>query len=859
MAGELEKEAKAQKLSLTPQQLDVLADRVAASEGKLIDRVQAVLPSKQNIWNVAGNTTAHVADTLVFDPLKKTDDAKKTENAEMAQVATYVSVAPENEAPEYVAATQASLGALINRPKLTAPLLQKPPFRFLHDIVSQVMRTYGFADGLYDEDELNSAKIKDKDSKLKYLSKIISVVELSAGTQINIRPDKVVAGLEPENTNAFLVMLAQVATSGADHTTAVQETLAKFSGAQTEAPQPPAGYAAPDAAAMAGRVRELQGTIQKFSARWFELKPKKLDTKQHKEMMQVIARVKEWQSEFEEVSGAATKLVMDCEQFSIEPPQLVGLEDVRADVEAYVEVFAVFEEYMADLDKLAQEDWISFRQRFDDFRQRFDDFIGVWVEKSRACPPGTVADHMRGELSRFRDVGPLLQYVRGEAFKAEHWATLFKWLGLDKSLTIGKLCFSHFLDAARALIDRQEEVRQLNTRAVGEEDAYLAIKEFGPLVTYTEIDDFVKESMEALKESMEALSRRPESFDEIDDATRPWTEIVGRMDAVRVKFMQLELLDLEDGSVSRNGLDLAALTSRWEELGFTHRAYIDRIKDQMSHLLPQMDGRVSKVQGTIQKFSARWFELKPKKLDTNQRKEMMQVIARVKEWQSEFEEVSCAADKLVMACEHFAIAPPQFFGLEDVKADIDSCVSACAVLEECLTELDKLAQEDWISFRQRLWEFDDFIGKWEEKSRAGPPGPNYLRDALSSFRDVVPLLQHVRGEAFQAEHWATLLKTLGLDKSLKIDDLCFSHFLDAAQALIDHEEEVRQLNARALGEADECPAGGRHDWVNEGHPLNVLHGAGQADSHRCTKCGQGGSGWHHLGTPDPSDPSWQYP
>ena len=132
----------------------------------------------------------------------------------------------EGEAPEYVAATQASLGALIKRPKLTAPLLQKPPFRFLHDIVSEVMRTYGFADGLYNEDELNSAKIKDKDSKLNYLSKIISVVELSAGTQINIKPGKVVAGLEPENTNAFLQMLAQAATM--DSTDAVQQTLEKL-------------------------------------------------------------------------------------------------------------------------------------------------------------------------------------------------------------------------------------------------------------------------------------------------------------------------------------------------------------------------------------------------------------------------------------------------------------------------------------------------------------------------------------------------------------------------------------------------------------------------------------------------------
>jgi hypothetical protein len=62
--------------------------------------------------------------------------------------------------PQWVQDTKSTLGTLIKRPKLTDPLLQKPPFRFLHDIVSEVTKATGFGAGLYDGDEQNSAKIK---------------------------------------------------------------------------------------------------------------------------------------------------------------------------------------------------------------------------------------------------------------------------------------------------------------------------------------------------------------------------------------------------------------------------------------------------------------------------------------------------------------------------------------------------------------------------------------------------------------------------------------------------------------------------------------------------------------------------
>jgi len=141
--------------------------------------------------------------------------------------------------------TQQTLGELIKRPKLTGALLQKPPFRFLHDIVSEVTKVTGFASGLYQEDELQSAKIKDKDAKTAYLGKIIKCVELSLGISMPLKVGKVVAGLEAENTNMFLQYLHQAATTVPDSSVAVSQVLAEMPSAMSAADAAPEARAPP--------------------------------------------------------------------------------------------------------------------------------------------------------------------------------------------------------------------------------------------------------------------------------------------------------------------------------------------------------------------------------------------------------------------------------------------------------------------------------------------------------------------------------------------------------------------------------------------------------------------------------------
>lgn len=78
--------------------------------------------------------------------------------------------------PEVIKKTQVLLGKYFKKPPLTEKLLRKPPFRFLHDIITAIIKETGFLEGLFTDEELNSDNIKDKEAKLAFLTKLIDVV-----------------------------------------------------------------------------------------------------------------------------------------------------------------------------------------------------------------------------------------------------------------------------------------------------------------------------------------------------------------------------------------------------------------------------------------------------------------------------------------------------------------------------------------------------------------------------------------------------------------------------------------------------------------------------------------------------------
>ncbi len=171
---------------------------------------------------------------------------------------------------------------------MTQKLLSKPPFRYLHDIFTATMGATGFAQGLYDETELDSKSYGDKDTKVTFLAKMVAVVELMVGEKLDVKPTKVVAGLEPEKTNAFLQELFRAATAGVDSTPAVKQVLGiddgegEGEGGDEEGGGDDAGAEQAAAEEEARRQAEMEAQMKDEKKRKMEEKKRKMEDKKSK-------------------------------------------------------------------------------------------------------------------------------------------------------------------------------------------------------------------------------------------------------------------------------------------------------------------------------------------------------------------------------------------------------------------------------------------------------------------------------------------------------------------------------------------------------------------------------------------------
>ncbi|KAI8925894.1 dynein heavy chain and region D6 of dynein motor-domain-containing protein [Entophlyctis helioformis] len=309
------------------------------------------------------------------------------------------------------------------------------------------------------------------------------------------------------------------------------------------------------------------------------------------------------------------------------------------------------------------------------------------------------------------------------------------------------------------------------------------------------IEDFVGKGMDI-------LMKRPQTMAEIGEANTRHEELSKSKLSIQSHFEAAESKNKLLKSVAGSGIDMSAVQAKWSKLELMLESHELMVKEQVDMLRGAIEGRTQLFLAELEKFTLRWQQLKPKPTELGKLETALKAVGFVKERLAEFVELEKSAAQIIVDSGHFGVAPPDFAELDIAREDLQNADEMWAVCEQYIQGLGALRSQDWISFRAKPYQFDEFIAQWNERIRGRQMdaiSSQLLRD-LDSYRGVAPNIKFLRGDNWMSEHWGELFRIMVVPRGIGISELTFGHILDLRDAITSRIEEIKELNSRANGE-----------------------------------------------------------
>lgn len=315
------------------------------------------------------------------------------------------------------------------------------------------------------------------------------------------------------------------------------------------------------------------------------------------------------------------------------------------------------------------------------------------------------------------------------------------------------------------------------------------------------VDYHSSEISSFIDKGTEILTSRPQSIDEISTVNEKRLLLVNEKKAIQTLFDDIEGKNRLLRSVAGESRDIAKLTTRWDKFELMVDGFSLMIKEQVDVLKVGLAGRITTFRGSIQKFTSRWAALKPTDVSKLSREAAMAVVTALKERRSELNELLAQNTAVQRDCVNFSMEVPVFDSLVQVCADIGATEALWLLFDEFNSQVSAIADEEWISLRDHIFDFSDLLDKWTTRLKTFPANMITIRiqNDVDKYHDFVPLLKYIRGEGFTADHWAELL-AIGNIAAKTIDKLPFAAFLNQHDVLLQEAEKVKAIFARAQGE-----------------------------------------------------------
>uniref|UniRef100_G3VCU8 Dynein cytoplasmic 2 heavy chain 1 n=1 Tax=Sarcophilus harrisii TaxID=9305 RepID=G3VCU8_SARHA len=305
-----------------------------------------------------------------------------------------------------------------------------------------------------------------------------------------------------------------------------------------------------------------------------------------------------------------------------------------------------------------------------------------------------------------------------------------------------------------------------------------------------EIDSFVTDAMEV-------LTVMPQTVDEIGDANLEYSKLQERKPEILPLFQKAEDKNRLLRTVAGGGLEtISNLRAKWDKFELMMESHQLMIKDQIEVMKGNVKSRLQVYLQELEKFKARWDQLKPSDdvIETGQQGALERSAKSIKEKKVEFDDLENIRKKLVDDCHHFGIDEPNFSMAYSISKDIETCAQVWELYEEFHQGFQEKAKEDWITFRSKIYVFEEFLMTWHDRLRKVEEHSVMtvkLQSEVDKYKMVVPVLKYVRGEHLSPDHWLDLFRLLGLPRGTSLEKLLFGDLLRVAETIVAKASDLK--------------------------------------------------------------------
>ncbi|VDK31905.1 unnamed protein product [Taenia asiatica] len=195
------------------------------------------------------------------------------------------------------------------------------------------------------------------------------------------------------------------------------------------------------------RIKAFVGQLERFSTRWRHAQPSTdlLDSGDRKKCLAAVETIKSWKEEFGEMEKTLNEILRDCAYFKMPLPNLNLVEELRSSLVETETTWSLGTQLCV-----------------------FDEFLTKWTDQLKTSTATLVTVCLMKEIHGYKELLPLLKWVRGDSLSPDYRVELSRLIGLPRGMRLEELTFGTILSAAPRIVANASALKALTQRAQSE-------------------------------------------------------------------------------------------------------------------------------------------------------------------------------------------------------------------------------------------------------------------------------------------------------------------------------------------------------------------------------------------------------